>query len=99
MTGLDGIYAIVAQTPLGDQRMTTTIKTSGETFAGQSDGAMGLADIHGVVSGQTLIWRQVITRPIPLTLRCQATIVGDTLSGSINTGLLGIFPLTGKRVG
>jgi hypothetical protein len=35
--------------------------------------------------------------PMPMTLDCEATIDGDTLTGSVNAGAFGAMPLSGTR--
>jgi hypothetical protein len=39
-----------------------------------------------------------ITVPMPMTLTNEATIDGDTITGSVTAGAFGSFPLTGTRV-
>lgn len=98
MADVDGTWECVVKSPLGDQKMTTTIRTDGNSFTGTSGGAMGSMDIAGNVDGSTLTWKQSITVPMPMTLDCEATVEGDTLTGSVGAGAFGSFPMTGKRV-
>ena len=98
MTDMSGTYGVVANTPMGDQKMTITIKVEGAGFTGTSSGSMGSSDITGSVEGDTIKWKQGITVPMPLTLDCQATITGDEIKGSVDTGSFGSFPILGKRV-
>lgn len=99
MSELDGSYEMVANTPMGNQTMTLTIKVDGASFSGTNTGAMGSADVTGAVDGNTLTWKQPITVPMPLSLDCKATIAGDAITGSVDTGAFGAFPITGRKTG
>ena len=97
MADVDGTYECVVKSPLGDQNMTVTVTADGNTFSGAASGGMGSMDIGGTVDGNRLAWKQSITVPMPMTLDCEATVDGDTLTGSVGAGAFGSFPLTGKR--
>jgi hypothetical protein len=99
MAAIDGTWDATVKSPLGDQKMTLTVKTDGGTFTGTNSGAMGSTDINGTVDGETIHWTMNITVPMPMSLDCTATADGDTLTGSVGAGAFGSFPLTGSRVG
>lgn len=99
MADVDGTYDCVVKSPLGDQKTTLTVKSDGGTFTGTNSGAMGSTDVSGTVNGNTLAWKLSVTVPMPLTLDCEATVDGDTLTGTVGAGAFGSFPMTGKRVG
>ncbi len=98
MADVDGSYDCTVKSPLGDQKMTLTVKSEGSTFTGNVSGAMGAMDVHGEVSGNQVSWKQQMTVPMPMTLDCLATIDGDTLVGSVGAGAFGSFPMNGTRV-
>jgi hypothetical protein len=97
MSDLNGTYAFVANTPMGNQDMTLTITVDGLAFTGTSAGAMGSSDVAGSVNGNTIVWKQPITVPMPLILDCEATIDGETISGTVDTGAFGTFPIKGTK--
>jgi len=99
MAAIDGTWDATVKSPLGDQKMTLTVKTDGGTFTGTNSGAMGSTDISGTVDGDTIHWTMSITVPMPMSLDCTATANGDTLTGSVGAGAFGSFPLTGTRAG
>ena len=99
MAAIDGTWDATVKSPLGDQKMTLTVKTDGGTFTGTNSGAMGSTDISGTVDGDTIKWTVNITVPMPMSLDCTATADGDTLTGSVGAGAFGSFPLTGSRAG
>ena len=97
MANVDGSWDCTVKSPLGDQKLTLTVRSEGSTFTGTGSGAMGSADISGDVSGDTISWKQQVTVPMPMTLDCQATAEGDTLTGTVGAGAFGSFPLNGTR--
>ena len=97
---VDGTYETVVKSPMGDQKATLTVKSDGDTWTGTQAGAMGSMDItDGKVDGNKLTWSVNITVPMPMTLTNEATVDGDTITGTVTAGAFGSFPLTGTRVG
>ena len=97
MADVDGSWDCTVKSPLGDQKMTVTVKSEGSTWTGNVSGAMGSSDISGEANGNTINWKQQMTVPMPMTLDCQATAEGDTLTGTVGAGAFGSFPLNGTR--
>lgn len=96
-TMIDGTYDVTVKAPMGEQKTQLVVKADGANFTGTNSGANGSQEIAGTIEGNTLIWQQKITTPMPLTLDMTATIDGDAVSGSAKAGLFGSFPLTGTR--
>jgi hypothetical protein len=95
---LDGNYDCITKSPMGDQKSVFTVKVDGDTFTGQNAGAMGSLDVeNGTVDGNTLRWTMQMKIPMPMALTAEATIDGDTLTGTINAGAFGSMGMTGKR--
>ena len=93
-----GSYDVSVKTPMGEQKGTLTVVPDGDSFSGELAGTMGTAAITGgKVSGDTLSWKMGISVPMPLSLDCEATITGDTLTGKVSAGAFGSMPLEGKR--
>ena len=99
MANVDGTWDCTVKSPLGDQKMTVTVRSEGATWSGTVSGAMGSSDITGEANGDTISWKQQMTVPMPMTLDCQATAEGDTLTGTVGAGAFGSFPLSGTRTG
>lgn len=98
MANVDGSWNTVTKSPLGDQQAVLTVHSSGDSFTGNFNGAMGQAEItDGKVSGDTLSWSLNISVPMPMTLTCEATVSGDSLDGTVTAGAFGSFPITGTR--
>jgi len=95
---IDGSYEVTAITPMGEQKMTLTVKVDGEKFTGTSSGSMGSSNIEGTVEGSKLSWKQAITVPMPLTIECHGTVNDGEFDGKVDTGTFGAFPLRGKKV-
>jgi hypothetical protein len=93
-----GTYECITKSPMGDQKSDVTIVVDGDTFTGTNAGAMGSMDMeNGKIDGNKLTWSMKMTVPMPMTLEGEATIDGDTLTGSVKAGAFGTFPLTGTR--
>jgi hypothetical protein len=91
MSSVDGNYECVTKSPMGDQKSVFTVKSDGDSFTGQNAGAMGALDVeNGKVDGNMKV-------PMPMTLEAEATIDGDTLTGTIKAGAFGSMAMTGTR--
>ena len=97
MADVDGSWDCTVKSPLGDQKMTLTVKADGSSWSGTVSGAMGSSDLSGEANGNTISWKQQMTVPMPMTLDCQATAEGDTMTGTVGAGAFGSFPLSGTR--
>jgi hypothetical protein len=97
MADVDGSWDCTVKSPLGDQKMTLTVKSEGSTWSGNVSGAMGSSDLTGEANGNQISWKQQMTVPMPMTLDCQATAEGDTMTGTVGAGAFGSFPLSGTR--
>ena len=93
-----GTYNCVTKTPMGEQQSTFTVIVDGDSFTGQNVGAMGTMDvIDGKVAGNRLTWKMDMKVPMPMTLECEATVDGDTLTGSVKAGAFGSMAMSGTR--
>lgn len=100
MSAVDGEWDCVTKSPLGEQKSVFTIKSDGNSFTGQQSGQMGSLDVtDGKVDGNKISWKMDMKVPMPMTLDCEATVEGDTLTGTVGAGAFGSFPLTGTRKG
>lgn len=96
---VEGAWDCVMKTRAGPQEFVLTIARDGDSFTGTNVGPTGSVDIDdGTIEGDTLTWTMSITKPIPLKLRGNATVDGDTLTGIVDGGMLaGKMELTGTR--
>ena len=97
MADVDGSWDCTVKSPLGEQKLTLTVNSDGGSFTGTASGAMGSSDVTGTVEGNTIKWQQQMTVPMPMTLDCTATVDGDGISGQVQAGSFGSFPLSGSR--
>ena len=93
----DGNWTITINTPMGAQKVNASIKTSGDTFTGTTEGQMGKQEVSGKVNGDTLTWSAAITSPMPMTLEFEAKVDGDKMSGNVKLGMFGNASLIGER--
>lgn len=97
---VSGTYDCVTKTPMGDQSSKFTVNADGDSFTGQQAGQMGSMDVvDGKVDGNKLTWKMNMIVPMPMTLDCEATVDGDTITGTVKAGAFGAFPMTGTRAG
>jgi len=93
-----GTYNVITKTPMGDQNGTFTVVVDGDSFTGNVSGPMGSMDVkNGKVSGNNLTWQMDMKVPMPMTLDCEATVDGDSLTGNVKAGAFGSMGLTGTR--
>lgn len=98
MSGVDGKWNCTVDSPMGEQEFVLTVNSSGGSFSGSAEGNIGSRDIpEGVVDGNDLSWTMQISKPMPVTLTCKATVSGDTLEGKVKAGIFGSFPIRGTR--
>lgn len=97
---ISGTYECVTKTPMGDQKSQFSIEVNGDSFTGSNTGAMGSMSLdNGKVDGNKLTWTMNMTVPMPMTLEGEATVDGDTITGTVKAGAFGAFPMNGSRVG
>ena len=95
---IDGNYDCITKSPMGDQKSVLKIATDGDKITGINAGMMGSLDIEGgSVNGNTINWKMQMKVPMPMTLTCEATIDGDTLTGTVDAGAFGKMAMTGTR--
>ena len=98
MADVDGKWNCAVSSPMGEQEFVLTVTSNGDSCAGSASGSIGTKQIDdGEVDGDTLAWSMAISKPMPLTLTCKATVTGDALEGSVKAGIFGKFPITGTR--
>ena len=100
MANVDGKWDCSVLSPMGAQDFVLTVVSNGDRFSGTASGGIGSKEIpDGMVDGDAIAWTMHVSKPMPVTLTCKATVSGDTLDGSVKAGIFGSFPVTGKRVG
>jgi hypothetical protein len=100
MSNVAGSYDCVTKSPMGDQKSVFTVNVDGDSFSGSNAGGMGSLDVeNGKVDGNKLTWTMNMKVPMPMTLECEATVDGDTLTGSIKAGPFGSMAMSGTRQG
>ncbi len=101
MSDVGGKWDCLVKSPLGEQKsvMTVNVSADGASWTGDNTGAMGsLTCDNGKVDGNKLTWTMDMKVPMPMTLECDATIDGDTLTGGVKAGMFGTSPMSGTRM-
>jgi hypothetical protein len=100
MANVDGKWDCSVSSPMGDQDFVLTVVSAGDRFSGSASGSIGAKEIpDGTVDGDTIAWSMAVSKPMPITLACRATVTGDVIEGTVKAGIFGSFPVTGKRAG
>ena len=100
MSDVDGVWDMVTNTPMGQQKGTLTVQSDGGKLTGTLSGAQGSIEIQdGEVDGSSASWKVDITQPMPLTLEFSATVDGDEISGDVKLGAFGNATFKGTRSG
>ena len=96
---VEGAWDCVMKTRAGPQEFVLTVDRDGDTFTGTNSNGTDSIDLNdGKIDGNTITWTMSITKPLPLKLRGNATVDGDTLNGIVDGGMLaGKMELTGTR--
>ena len=58
---------------------------------------MGVQDIDGKISGDTLSWTMSLTKPVSIKLSFEAKVAGAAMTGKVKLGMFGSAALAGKR--
>ena len=95
----DGTWKVSMQTPLGERRLTVTLKAAGDTLTGNviGDGGNATEIFDGKLTGNNVSFKTSITSPMPLTLQVNGLIAGDKISGTVEARGVGSMPFTGAR--
>jgi carbon-monoxide dehydrogenase large subunit len=94
---IDGAWKIVLATPMGPQEMIGRFTTDGGILKGVLESPEGSQSFEGTVIGNRLKWDMKVTKPMPITLKYDLTVEGDTLSGTTKLGMFGTAKVTGQR--
>jgi hypothetical protein len=97
---IEGEWAIVMDSPMGDQKLALSLVQEDENFSGSLNGGMlGSASIsEGKVNGDILTWQAKVKRPLPLKLKFTGSVNGDSISGDVVVGRVGTAKFYGKRL-
>ncbi len=95
---IDGDWKFVLSTPLGPQAFTGRMSTEGNALTGVFIMNMDEAHFTGTVNGNHLVWDLKVTKPMKITLKYEAHIEGNKLTGKCKMGIFGTAKLVGERV-
>ncbi|WP_370306809.1 xanthine dehydrogenase family protein molybdopterin-binding subunit [Sinimarinibacterium flocculans] len=95
---IDGDWKFVLSTPMGPQAFDGRLATDGDQLSGVFIMNMDEAHFTGTVTGNQLKWDLKVTKPMKITLKYEAVVEGDTLTGKCKMGVFGSAKLKGERV-
>lgn len=92
---IDGTWDVVIGTPRGDRPVTLQLAQHGATVTGTMNGA---AIQDGAWQDGKLTFSGQVTQPFKITLRCWASVDGDTMTGTAKADRLPMSaPFSGRR--
>ena len=94
---VDGSWNIVLATPIGPQKVVARFATEGEILNGMLESDQGSQSFQGTLIGNRLKWDMKVTKPLPITLKYDLVVEGNTLTGKLKMGLFGSANVTGER--
>jgi carbon-monoxide dehydrogenase large subunit len=95
---VDGAWKILMNPPVGPpQEMIGRFTTEGTVLKGRLESDQGSQSFEGAVAGNRLTWTMKVTKPMPMTLKYDLAIEGDTLSGKAKLGMFGTAKVSGVR--
>jgi len=69
------------------------------TCTGRIESPMGSELIkNGQIDGNTLTWTMDVKKPMPIKLKFEAQVEGDSLTGHAKLGVFGTAQLEGRRL-
>lgn len=95
----DGTWKVTLRTPLGERKMTVTLKADGDALTGTvvGDGGNSTEIFDGKLTGNNVSFKTSITSPMPLMLQVNGVVAGDKISGTVEARGVGSMPFTGTR--
>ncbi len=95
----DGAWNVTMNTPMGEQKATLTLKSSGAELTGKFESPQGVQEFTGgKAEGNSLSWEIDVTQPMAMKLEFSATVDGDSISGEVGLGSFGKATFSGTRV-
>jgi hypothetical protein len=92
-------WQLTMQTPMGPQEMTLHLVRESNTLSGKIESPMGAEVIkNGEIKGDTLTWTMDVKKPMPIKLKFEAQVTGDSMSGHAKLGVFGKAKLEGRRI-
>jgi cytochrome P450 len=92
-------WQLTLKTPMGPQEMTLHLVRDANTCTGRIESPMGSELIkNGQIDGNTLTWTMDVKKPMPIKLKFEAQVAGDTLTGHAKLGVFGTAKLEGRRL-
>ena len=92
-------WQIAVETPIGVQSGTLEFTQTGDAIEGRLFNDSGELQLRsGYIEGESLCWEVELSRPIPMTIRCQALRKGEQLTGSATVAAFGNINFTGRQI-
>ncbi len=97
---VEGAWKVTIHGPTGPQETSLDLKTTDGMLGGTQSSLDQVETIDEIAYDNTngaIKWINKIKKPLPLTLRFEGVVEGNTLSGKVVAGIMGSFPFTGIK--
>jgi hypothetical protein len=95
---IEGTWELTIATPIGRIRPVIELSRTDGQLIGIAHGLGEQVPLQNLaLEGETLTWKQAVTKPMRLNLAFTVTIDGDTLTGKSQAGPLPASEVTGRR--
>jgi hypothetical protein len=95
---IEGTWDLTIATPIGRIRPVIELSHEDGQLTGIAHGLGEETPLQDVaLDGDTLTWKQVVTKPMRLNLAFTLTLDGDTLNGTSKAGRLPASKVSGRR--
>jgi len=95
---IEGKWNLTIKSPTGPQATTLVLQRSGDVLTGTQSGQGMSSPISDVrLEGNSLFWKNEVTKPMKLKLEFTAALDGNTLSGKVKAGFMGSYSFTGVK--
>jgi cytochrome P450 len=92
-------WKVTLHSPVGPQEIAVYVVRNGNSFTGRIDSPMGSEEIkNGEIKGDTLSWVMNVTKPMPIKVRFEAEVSGQSMTGHAKLGFFGESKIEGQRV-
>lgn len=97
---VEGDWTVTIHGPTGPQETLLELRLANGALGG-TQSAMGQVEKVDEISYDSrsgkLSWINKISKPLPLKLKFEGVVAGNTLSGKVKASIMGSFPFTGSK--
>jgi hypothetical protein len=100
-SSIEGTWSVTIHGPTGPQETSLELKSVDGVLGGTQSSLGQVEAINEITydsSSGDIYWLNKIKKPLPLSLKFQGSVEGNTMSGKVTAGIMGSFSFTGKKL-